>query len=226
MERWHRADLALACFKCEPPTSGFCDAFFDAEKCLRRRAAEANQDVRIGKLDLPHYERQTDLPIPVASACRRLPGGRQGTILAMYTEVRSNPIAASMRSSNLPDRPTNGRPSMSSSRPGASPTSITRASGFPSAKTSRPAVDFSAQPSNLSRMARSSSRVFASFAAARACMTASSGAGGAAGGIRPIESKSAGSAAGRAGRAAAAGSVEIKRLTGFSPRSASTPVAA
>ncbi len=82
MERWHRADLALACFKCEPPTSGFCDAFFDAEKCLRRRAAEANQDVRIGKLDLPHYERQTDLRFlwRRRAVARRAPGHNIGDV--------------------------------------------------------------------------------------------------------------------------------------------------
>ena len=52
-----------------------------------------------------------------------------------------------MRSSSLPERPTNGRPSMSSSRPGASPTNITRAFGLPSANTSWVAVLRKAQPS-------------------------------------------------------------------------------
>ena len=68
---------------------------------------------------------------------------------------------------------------MSSSRPGASPTNITRAVGLPSAKTSCVAVAFKAQPSNFSSMARNSSSVFAFFTASRAAMAASSGAGGA-----------------------------------------------
>jgi hypothetical protein len=92
-----------------------------------------------------------------------------------------SPIAASIRSSNLPDRPTKGRPSMSSSRPGASPTNISRACGLPSAKTSWVAVALRAQPSNRSSTARSSSSVAARFAMSRAAMAASSGAGGATG---------------------------------------------
>ena len=59
-----------------------------------------------------------------------------------------------MRSSNWPERPTNGRPCRSSSAPGASPTSISREPGVPSANTSRLAELFSAQPSKRSRMAR------------------------------------------------------------------------
>src|SRR5215468_9962520 len=59
-----------------------------------------------------------------------------------------------MRSSSLPERPTNGRPSMSSSRPGASPTNMTRACGLPSAKTSWVAVVRNAHPSKRSSLAR------------------------------------------------------------------------
>src|SRR5262249_399416 len=72
----------------------------------------------------------------------------------------------------------NGRPSRSSSRPGASPTNMMRASGFPSANTSCVAVDFSAQPSNFSISARSASSVGAMRAASRADAIAPSGAGG------------------------------------------------
>ena len=57
------------------------------------------------------------------------------------------PIAARMRSSSCPERPTKGRPSMSSSRPGASPTSISRPSGLPSENTSDFAVNLRLQPS-------------------------------------------------------------------------------
>ena len=66
-----------------------------------------------------------------------------------------------MRSSNWPARPTNGRPIRSSSPPGASPTSMMRASGAPSEKTSRVAVAFRPQPSNFSSRSRSSSRLCA-----------------------------------------------------------------
>ena len=85
-----------------------------------------------------------------------------------------------MRSSNCPERPTNGRPCLSSSAPGASPTSISREPGVPSAKTRRLAEPFRPQPSKRSRMARSSSRLAALRAASRAAITAASGAGGAA----------------------------------------------
>ena len=62
------------------------------------------------------------------------------------------------------------------------------------------AVAFSAQPSNFSRMARSSSSVLALFAAARAAIAASSGAGGAtsaAGAAFDLESPGSGRAAAR-----------------------------
>ena len=85
-----------------------------------------------------------------------------------------------MRSSNCPERPTNGRPCLSSSAPGASPTNISREPGVPSANTRRLAEPFRLQPSKRSRMARSSSRLAALRAASRAAMTAASGAGGAA----------------------------------------------
>ena len=62
-----------------------------------------------------------------------------------------------MRSSSWPERPTKGRPSRSSSRPGASPTSMMSASGLPSAKTRFLAVKRRLQPSNSARQARSSS---------------------------------------------------------------------
>ncbi len=117
----------------------------------------------------------------IADSCGvgvRLPGGRHGTMLAMYADVRSSPIAAIMRSSSLPERPTNGKPSISSSRPGASPTNITRACGLPSANTSWVAVVRRAQPSKRSRIARNSSRLAALRAAWRAAMMAASGAGG------------------------------------------------
>ena len=70
---------------------------------------------------------------------------------------------------------------MSSSRPGASPTNITRACGLPSANTSCLAVVRSAQPSNRPACARSSSRLAALRAASRAAITAMSGAAGAPG---------------------------------------------
>ena len=107
MESRHGADFALACFECEPSPPRFGNAFPDAEKGLRGRAAKANQDVRIGQFDLPQDERQANLRFlwRGRAVARRAPG----TMLAIYTEVRSKPIAASMRSSNLPERPTEGQ---------------------------------------------------------------------------------------------------------------------
>ena len=93
--------------------------------------------------------------------------------------MRSSPIAAIMRSSSLPERPTKGRPSMSSSRPGASPTNITRACGLPSAKTSWVAVV--AQRAALEALEDGAQLLEASprvLAASRAAMTAASVAGG------------------------------------------------
>ena len=60
----------------------------------------------------------------------RLPGGRQKTVLVISTRP-SSPAAASIRSSSLPARPTNGCPSASSSPSGASPITISGAAGSP-----------------------------------------------------------------------------------------------
>ena len=88
---------------------------------------------------------------------------------------RSSPIAPSMRSSNCPALPTNGRPIRSSSLPGASPTNMTREPGTPSANTSWVAVRFSAQPSKSAITERSVSRSVAASASARAEISAASG---------------------------------------------------
>src|SRR5262249_6186288 len=61
MERRHGTDFALACFKSEPSPARFGDPLFDTEKRLRRRTAEANQDVRVSKLDLTQDEGKADL---------------------------------------------------------------------------------------------------------------------------------------------------------------------
>ena len=106
-----------------------------------------------------------------------------------------------MRSSNWPARPTNGRPIRSSSPPGASPTSMIRAPGAPSAKTSWVAVAFRPQPSKRSSAARSASSVSAPAAISRAERAASSGAATAAG-ARLSGARGAGSSA--AANAAAA----------------------
>ena len=57
----------------------------------------------------------------------RLPGGRHCSTLTTATSDRSSPASASSRSSSTPALPTNGRPVRSSSAPGASPTSASRA---------------------------------------------------------------------------------------------------
>ena len=65
-------------------------------------------------------------------------------------------------SSSCPDAPTKGSPTISSSRPGASPIIISRAPGLPSANTRLLAVCFSAHPSNASKAAfRSANDVIA-----------------------------------------------------------------
>jgi transporter family protein len=61
MERRHGADFALTSFKGEPSSPCFGDTLFDTEKRLCGRTAEANQDVRVGKLDLPQDEGKADL---------------------------------------------------------------------------------------------------------------------------------------------------------------------
>ena len=81
---------------------------------------------------------------------------------------------ASILSSSWPARPTKGLPMRSSSRPGASPISITRPSATPSAKTVLVAVRFRAQPSKASSAAFSSARLVAAPAAGLALPMASS----------------------------------------------------
>src|SRR5262249_32581148 len=206
MQRRHRADLARAGVKGEPAPARLEDAVLAVEQRLGRRIAEADQDVGVGELDLAQREWQADRGF--LRRGRAIAGGRQGTMLAIETEVRSSPIAAIMRSSSLPERPTNGSPSMSSSRPGASPTNMTRACGLPSAKTSWVAVARNAQPSKRSSIARSSTRLAALFAAARAAITAAAagraGSGSRAGTERAVAAALA-SAFGRATSARAAG---------------------
>ena len=130
-----------------------------------------------------------------------------------------------MRSSNCPARPTNGRPMRSSSPPGASPTSMIRASGAPSANTSCVAVAFRPQPSKRSSAARNSSSVRAAAAASRAERAASSGAAIDAGaGSRGSEPRgAAGAASGAGARRAAGAALSAKRSCGVSSSARSTP---
>ncbi len=61
--------------------------------------------------------------------------GRHLRTLAMYTSARDKAIASIILVSNWPAKPTKGSPCRSSSAPGASPTNINSASGFPTPKT-------------------------------------------------------------------------------------------
>src|SRR5947207_11856228 len=61
VERRDRADLARAGVECEPAAAGLEDTLARAEQRLGGRAAEADQHVRIGELDLAAHERQADL---------------------------------------------------------------------------------------------------------------------------------------------------------------------
>src|SRR4029453_5185986 len=65
----------------------------------------------------------------------RLFSGRHLTVLVIKRSLRSTPLPASTSSKKRPAAPTNGWPLRSSSRPGASPMSITRADGAPSPGT-------------------------------------------------------------------------------------------
>ena len=72
----------------------------------------------------------------------------------------SSPIPPSSRSSSLPAWPTNGKPCLSSWKPGASPTNIRSAAGLPTPKTTCVLVSASrqrVQPADLLGVAGSSS---------------------------------------------------------------------
>ena len=113
-------------------------------------------------------------------------------------------MLASMRSSNWPEGPTKGLPARSSSAPGPSPTSISPASGLPSANTRLVAVAASGQPSKPARAARSSASVRA--AAATSCARSGRAPGGAASGAAAGGQQRAGrQRAGGSGGAAAGG---------------------
>ena len=102
---------------------------------LAAGAAEADQEIRIGELDLALDERPADRRLlrRRRAVAGRPPGHDVGDVDASAGRGRSR--RACGREAG-PERPTKGRPCMSSSRPGASPTSITRLLGLPSAKTS------------------------------------------------------------------------------------------
>ncbi|SPM44805.1 Uncharacterised protein [Orientia tsutsugamushi] len=78
----------------------------------------------------------------------RLAGGRQNTVLVIYTFlVRDKLMDCNILSSNLPLSPQKGIPCLSSFCPGASPISIIGADGIPSPNTVFNAVFLSKQPS-------------------------------------------------------------------------------
>src|SRR6266545_5167773 len=61
VQRGQGADLARSGTKVEPAAACFQNTVLDAEQRLRRRAAKTDQNIRIGELDLPQDERQTNL---------------------------------------------------------------------------------------------------------------------------------------------------------------------
>src|SRR5713226_3569396 len=126
--------------------------------------------------------------------------------LVIWTLVRSSPIVASMRSSNCPLRPTKGRPSRSSSAPGASPMIMTDAAGLPSRNTVLVAVRFNGQPSNPATSAPSASIVSAPAASRRADCAASASDSASAPGGATTEGATAGDGAGAGAGIAATGS--------------------
>ena len=139
--------------------------------------AEADQHVGIDELDLALDERQADLRSPAASACgcRAAATARCWRCRPWCGRARSPPACGR---ATCPERPTNGSPSMSSSRPGASPTNISRACGLPSANTSCVAVALAARSPRSGRGWRAARRGWRRVrAASRAAITAASGGG-------------------------------------------------
>src|SRR5262249_18027094 len=63
MKRCQRADFARAGVKHVPASARLTDPVLDAEERLRGGAAETNQDIGIGELDLAQDERQADLTL-------------------------------------------------------------------------------------------------------------------------------------------------------------------
>src|SRR5208282_6649283 len=55
-----RADLAAAGVEFEPAAARSCDPFLGLEQSLRRRLAEADQNIGVGELDLAADKRQAD----------------------------------------------------------------------------------------------------------------------------------------------------------------------
>src|SRR5207245_3412306 len=91
-------------------------------------------------------------------------------VLQTYTSARASPIPSSSRSSSLPAWPTNGSPCLSSWKPGASPTSIRSASGWPFPKTTcvRPSASRQRVQTEASRASSASVVWLRSVAAATA----------------------------------------------------------
>src|SRR5262249_44980034 len=112
-----------------------------------------------------------------------------------------------MRSSSWPARPTNGLPCKSSSRPGASPLSLSLGSSLPRAKHRLVAVRFKAQPSNAATSASSSARDGASAGLAEEDL--------ACGGRAWVTGRTGGSS----------GLGTTKQSSGVSPMASSTPMA-
>ena len=82
------------------------------------------------------WRRRNGAQAAISSGCgSRLSGGRHFTTLVMNTSSRCQPIEPSSWTSSPPARPTNGRPSRSSLKPGPSPTNTTSVSGSPSPGT-------------------------------------------------------------------------------------------
>src|SRR5438477_357493 len=94
---------------------------------------------------------------------RRLPRGSHlkcFTTFVTYTSSRAIEAAASARSSRRPAGPTNGWPARSSSWPGCSPISITRARGLPSPNTVCVPRLYRSQPRQPAAAARSAGSIF------------------------------------------------------------------
>ena len=125
-----------------------------SSSCLRGGAAEQDEDIRIGKLDLALDEGPADLRLlrRRRAVAGRPPGNDVGDVGALPVEADRADHAVEQ----LPGAADEGQAGESSSRPGASPTNMTRPRGLPSAKTRLVAVKRRLQPSKASSVARSS----------------------------------------------------------------------
>ena len=215
----------------KPAPARPADTIRDAEQRRGRRLAETDQHFRIDQFDLALDERQADRRSRAARD-----RGFPAAAMARYWRYRrlraSIPIAASILSSNCPERPTNGMPCCPPRDPAPRRRTSAALAGCRRAKTSCLAVVRKrAALEAVQDRAQILERGAPFLAASRAAIMASSGGGGAAvaaaHGMRVRGSGAGRRSAGGAGVSfERCGAGSANRSTGASPSSASTPASA